>query len=152
MIGPIRLTDRDTLSLWAPVEINRHPERANVFEVEWLWRWHGPFAPKWGHVRFAQFGPFDFRRRTNRCRCGQPISDCQRDTQALIRERDDMAQRLKQANVKAKAAEEAEALLREFYARDRIAWPSINWHKRVGAYLEAQDTIVDNTQSGSKQQ
>jgi hypothetical protein len=61
-IGPIRLTECDTLLIWSPVEVLRG-EHANVIEVEWLWRWRRPYTARSGLVRFAQFGPLDFRRR-----------------------------------------------------------------------------------------
>jgi hypothetical protein len=62
-IGPIRLTERDTLLIWAPIEVSRDPEHVGVIEVEFLWRWRMPYTARSGLVRFAQFGPFDFRRR-----------------------------------------------------------------------------------------
>jgi hypothetical protein len=62
-IGPIRLTERDTLLVWAPIEVGRSWEHRNVIEVEWLWRWRRPYTSASGLLRFAQFGPFDLRRR-----------------------------------------------------------------------------------------
>jgi hypothetical protein len=61
-IGPIRLTDRDRLLIWSPVEIHRSPEHEHVWEIEWLWLFRRPYASGHSHYRFAQFGPFDLRR------------------------------------------------------------------------------------------
>jgi hypothetical protein len=63
-IGPVRLTERDTLFIWAPFEVTRSSEHHAVIEIEWLWRFRRPYSSKWGFGRYAQFGPFDLRRRT----------------------------------------------------------------------------------------
>jgi hypothetical protein len=61
-IGPIRLTERDKLIIWSPVEISRHGEYGHAIYIEFLWRWKLPHTGKYTNVKFAQFGPFDFRR------------------------------------------------------------------------------------------
>jgi hypothetical protein len=68
-IGPVRLTERDTLFIWAPFEVTRSSEHRYVVEIEWLWHFRRPYSSsspyssnKWG---FAQFGPFDLRRRAS---------------------------------------------------------------------------------------